>query len=393
MSNLLLPSFPTDLRHLLTELRHDLHRHPELALQEARTVERLEFELAKLDLDSLERVAGTGLVARIPGRDRNAKPVAIRGDIDALPILEETGAAFASVNDGVMHACGHDLHAAWTVGAANLLAADQPPGDVVVLLQPAEETAEGAPAMIQAGAIDGVAAIFGAHIDMRFDVGTVVAQSGNVAASADEFEIVLLGRGSHAARPHEGNDPVVAAAALITSLQTIVARKVAPGIPAVVTVGTIQAGTATNVIAESARLTGTVRAADPDTRERIHTELMAIAAGVADTFSLSAQTNIRIGTPPLVNEPALVEFARTVTRSLLGETALASLPVPNLGGEDFAFYMEKIPGCFIQIGGRGENQEAIPAHSSKFLPDDGSIAVGAAVLADLARLASAEFNR
>jgi len=293
----------------------------------------------------------------------------------------------------VMHACGHDLHAAWTVGAANLLAADQPPGDVVVLLQPAEETAEGAPAMIQAGAIDGVAAIFGAHIDMRFDVGTVVAQSGNVAASADEFEIVLLGRGSHAARPHEGNDPVVAAAALITSLQTIVARKVAPGIPAVVTVGTIQAGTATNVIAESARLTGTVRAADPDTRERIHTELMAIAAGVADTFSLSAQTNIRIGTPPLVNEPALVEFARTVTRSLLGETALASLPVPNLGGEDFAFYMEKIPGCFIRIGGRGENQEAIPAHSSKFLPDDGSIAVGAAVLADLARLASAEFNR
>jgi len=333
------------------------------------------------------------LVARIPGRDRNAKPVAIRGDIDALPILEETGAAFASVNDGVMHACGHDLHAAWTVGAANLLASDPPPGDVVVLLQPAEETAEGALAMIQAGAIDGVAVIFGAHIDIRFDVGTVVAQSGDVASSADEFEIVLEGRGSHAARPHEGNDPVVAAAALITSLQTIVSRKLAPGIPAVVTVGTVEAGTATNVIPQSARLTGTMRAADQGTRERLHTELRRIATGVADTFSLSAQTNIRIGTPPLVNEPALVDLARTVTRSLLGEPALASLPVPNLGGEDFAFYLEKIPGCFIRIGGRGEDQEAVPAHSAKFLPDDGAIVVGAAVLAELARVASAEFNR
>jgi len=393
MSNSLLPSFPQDLRHLLIELRHDLHRHPELSLQEARTVERLQSELAKLDLDSLERVAGTGLVARIPGRDRDAKPVAIRGDIDALPIVEETGAAFASVNDGVMHACGHDLHAAWTVGAANLLATDRPPGDVVVLLQPAEETAEGAPAMIQAGVIDGVAAIFGAHIDMRFDVGTVVAESGNVAASADEFEIVLEGRGSHAARPHEGNDPVVAAATLITSLQTIVSRKLAPGIPAVVTVGTVEAGTATNVISQSARLTGTMRAADQGTRELLHTELRRIATGVAEAFSLLMQTNIRIGTPPLVNEPALADLARTVTKSLLGETALASLPVPNLGGEDFAFYLEEIPGCFIRIGGRGKNQEAVPAHSSKFLPDDGAIAVGAAVLAELARVASVEFNR
>ncbi len=393
MANSLLPSFPKDLRYLLTELRHDLHRHPELSLQEVRTVERLQSELAKLDLDSLERVAGTGLVARIPGRDRDAKPVAIRGDMDALPILEETGAAFASVNDGVMHACGHDMHAAWTVGAAHLLAADRPLGNVVVLLQPAEETAEGAPAMIRAGAIDGVAAIFGAHIDMRFEVGTVVAQSGNVAASADEFEIVLAGRGSHAARPHEGNDPVVAAATLITSLQTIVSRRLAPGIPAVVTVGTVEAGTATNVIPENARLTGTVRAADQNTRERLHTELRRIATGVANTFSLTAHTNIKVGTPPLVNAPAVVGLAQTAVRSLLGDQALAALPVPNLGGEDFAFYLEKIPGCFIRIGGRGENQEAVPAHSSKFLPDDGAIAVGAAVLAELARMASAEFNR
>lgn len=383
------PTLPDDLHDLLIELRHDLHKHPELSLKEVRTAERLHAELAKLDLDSLERVAGTGLVARIRGRDRKAPSVAIRGDIDALPISEETGAPFASVNDGVMHACGHDLHAAWTVGAAHLLVRDPPPGDVVVLLQPAEETAAGAPAMIAAGAIDGVAAIFGAHIDMRFAVGQVVAQAGTVAASADEFEIVLRGRGAHAARPNEGNDPVVAAATLITSLQTIVSRRVAPGIPAVVTVGTVEAGSATNVIPESVRLTGTMRAADRETRQQLHEEVRRITAGIASAFALSEQTHIQEGTPPLVNDPDLVDMARSVVESQLSKQALVSLPVPNMGGEDFAFYLEQIPGCFLRIGGRREGQAPIPAHSSKFLPDDGAIAVGATLLAGLARSACA----
>src|SRR5207244_690118 len=176
----------------------------------------------------LERVAGTGVVARIPGRDGSRAPVAVRGDIDALPISESTGLPFASEHPGVMHACGHDVHATWAVGAAHLLAARPATGDVLIVLQPAEDTGRGANAVLESGALDGVAAIFGAHVDRRFAVGEVVAQEGPLAAAADTFEIELVGSGAHGARPHEAADPIVGAAALIGALQTILARRVNP---------------------------------------------------------------------------------------------------------------------------------------------------------------------
>jgi len=384
--------FSTELRHRLTGLRRELHRYPELALQEFRTAERLCEELATLDLGTVDRVAGTGIRARIPGTNRGLRAVAIRGDIDALPITEETGVDFASVNRGVMHACGHDVHAAWTIGAAHLLKDDPASGDVVVLLQPAEETGQGAQAMIAADVLDGVAVIFGAHVDLRFEVGTVVAQSGNAAGSTDEFFIVLTGGGSHAARPHEGRDPIVGAAALVTSLQTIVSRRIPPGVPAVVTVSTIAAGTATNVVPRDAHISGTLRAADRDTRALLQAQLREMTAAVARANGLSAECQIRPGTPPLTNPPDIVQWAQAAVGRTLGDAALIPLPVPNLGGEDFAFYMERIPGCFLRIGGRRSDQEPVPAHSSGFLPDDGAVLVGAAVLAELARTASRELN-
>ncbi|UCG87073.1 MAG: amidohydrolase, partial [Gemmatimonadota bacterium] len=313
--------FSAGLRQKLTGLRHDLHRYPELALEETRTAERLHEELVALDLGSVDRVAGTGIVAHVPGADPDLRAVAIRGDTDALPIAEETGVEFASLNPGVMHACGHDVHAAWTIGAAHLLKSDPPSGDVVVLLQPAEETAQGALAMITAGVLEGVAAIFGAHVDLRFEVGTAVAQSGAVAGSADEFSVELTGKGSHAARPHEGSDAIVGAAALVTSLQTIISRRVAPGVPAVVTVGTIAAGTATNVVPHTACIGGTVRAADHETRAMLHAQLREMAAAVARAHGLSAETQIRPGTPPLVNPPELVRWAQDAVRRTLGDTA------------------------------------------------------------------------
>jgi hippurate hydrolase len=246
--------------------------------------------------------------------------------------------------------------------------------------------------MITAGALDGVAAIFGAHVDLRFEVGTVVAQSGNVAASADEFFVELKGRGSHAARPHEGSDPIVGAAALVTSLQTIVSRRIPPGVPAVVTVSTIAAGTATNVVPHNARISGTLRAADRETRALLHAQLQEMTAAVARAHGLTAECQIRQGTPPLANPPDAVQWAQAAVRRTLGDAACVPLPVPNLGGEDFAFYLERIPGCFLRIGGRRPDQDPAPAHSSRFLPDDGAVLVGAAVLAELARTASRELN-
>jgi len=377
-----------EIERRLIRLRHDLHKHPELSLEENRTAQLLHDELADLPLKALDRVAGTGVVARIAGLDPTRPAVALRGDIDALPIHEATGVHFASVNAGVMHACGHDVHAAWTVGAAHVLASERPAGDIVVLLQPGEETGHGAQLLIEAGALDGVGAIFGAHVDMRYLVGEVVAQSGNVAASADEFAIELQGRGCHAARPHEGKDPIVAAAALVTALQTITSRQVSPGTPAVVTVGMLHGGTATNVIPDVVQLAGTLRATDSRTRGLLHSELHRMAADVARAYGVQAQVDITMGTPPLVNDTRCVGWARQAVAEVLGESAISSMIEPNLGGEDFAHYLGIVPGCFMRIGSRREGSRPIPAHTAEFLPADEAIGIGAAVLARAARLAS-----
>lgn len=380
-------------RDALVALRRDLHRHPELAFAETRTAAALERALAALQPASLERVAGTGLVARLRGRDPRAPVVAVRGDIDALPIHEATGLPYASVHDGVMHACGHDVHATWAVGAAHLLAERPADGDVLIVLQPAEETGAGAAAMLATGALDGVSAIFGAHVDRRFAVGEVVAQAGPLAAAADTFAIVLAGRGAHGARPHESADPVVGAAALVGALQTIVARRVNPAIPAVVTVATLQAGTAPNVIPDHATLGGTLRAVDPETRQLLATEVRRVADGIAAAHGLTATMTLDLGPPPIVNPERPAAWARAAVASLLGPAALVPLGTTNMGGEDFAYYMERIPGCFLRVGAREAGGSPIPAHTPQFHAAEASLFVGAAVLAETARVASAALAR
>lgn len=380
--------FPAEVRDALVALRRDLHQHPELSFHEHRTCERLEAALAAVAPVRLDRVADTGLVARIRGRDPRAPLVAIRGDIDALPIQEATGLPFASRTPNVMHACGHDVHAAWAVGAAHILARTPAAGDVLVVLQPAEETGRGAAAVLESGALDDVRAIFGGHVDRRFAVGQVVADAGPLAASADVFEIELTGRGGHGARPQEGADPIVGAGALVGALQTIVSRRLDPAQAAVVTVGAIHAGSAPNVIPDRAVLQGTVRAVDPDTRQALHDELRKIAGGVALTYGLSARVTIDQGPPPIVNPAGAAAWARTATVVVLGQEALVPLGTINMGGEDFAYYMERIPGCFLRIGAREDGAEPIAAHSSRFYAAEESLFVGAAVLAETARVAS-----
>lgn len=384
--------FSPALQRTLIALRRDLHQHPELSFQERRTSDQLYAALAELRPVQLDRVAGTGVVARIRGRDRGLPPVAIRGDIDALPIHEETALPFASCNLGVMHACGHDVHATWAVGTAHLLSEHPAAGDVLIVLQPAEETAKGALAILQSGALDGVRAIFGGHVDRRFAVGQVVADAGPLAASADEFEIELIGSGAHGARPHESADPIVGAGALIGALQSIVSRRLNPAYAAVVTIGTIHAGSAPNIIPERAVLSGTLRAIDPDTRRLLHDEVRRIAESIAATYRLEARVKLELGPPPIVNPPGPTAWARQAAQSVLGAEAVVPLGFLNMAAEDFACYMERIPGSFLRIGARETGADPIPAHSPRFYAAEESIFVGAAVLAEAARIASASLT-
>ena len=376
-------------RDALIDLRRELHRYPELSWKEERTAERLEAALRSSGVAEIRRVAGTGVVARVPGVNRNAPLTAIRGDIDALPIHEATGLPFASEIPGVMHACGHDVHATWAVGAAMLLARQPARGDVLIVLQPAEEVGNGAPAILASGALEGVQAIFGGHVDRRFPVGQVVAEAGPLAASADAFSIDVVGKGAHGARPHEGIDPIVAAAAIVGALQTIVSRRLDPGASAIVTIGSIHGGTAPNVIPERVTLTGTLRAMRPEVRALLHREVTAVAMSVASAHGASANVSIERGPPPIVNPERESRWARAAAERVVGADNVVPFGVTNMGGEDFACYLERMGGCFLRIGAREAGGEPAPAHSPGFIAAEESIFVGAAVLAECAREAGA----
>ena len=373
----------------LTELRRALHRFPELSWKEERTAERLEAALRAFGISEIRRVAGTGVIARVPGTDRKAPVTAIRGDIDALPIQEATGLPYASEIPGVMHACGHDVHATWAVGAAMLLAKQPARGDVLIVLQPAEEVGNGAPAILESGALDGVTAIFGGHVDRRFPVGQVVAQAGPLAAAADAFSIEVLGKGAHGARPHEGIDPIVAAAAIVTAIQTIVSRRLDPGASAVVTdrlhswrrqrlTSSRNVSCSPGPSARCSRRYGPL----------LHNEVTSIATAVAAAHGATAKVVIERGPPPVVNSERESGWARSAAERVLGAGSVVPFGITNMGGEDFACYLERIGGCFLRIGAREPGGEPAPAHSPGFVAAEESIFVGAAVLAECARVAS-----
>ncbi|MFA6166064.1 MAG: M20 family metallopeptidase [Gemmatimonadaceae bacterium] len=373
---------------LLVDLRRDLHAHPELSWKEVRTQARLEDALRGAGITDVRRIADTGLVARIPGTVRGAPIIALRGDIDALPIQEATGLPYASRHDGVMHACGHDVHASWAVGAALLLHRAPARGDVLVVLQPAEEIGQGASRVLDSGALDEARAIFGAHVDRRFEVGQVVAQAGPLAASTDSFTITLTGAGAHGARPHESADPVVGLAALITALQTIVSRRLDPAQPGVVTVGMVHGGTAPNIIPASASLRGTVRATSSAARDLIVGEVDRLAFGIAAAYRLEAVVEWGDRTPPVVNSSDGAQWAAAAATRVLGANAVVPLGTTNMGGEDFAFYLERLSGCFLRIGAREPGGDVIAAHSPRFQPAEEALFIGAAVLAECARVAN-----
>lgn len=365
----------------MVAFRRDLHRHPELSGQEQRTAEAVVAALADLGIAG-RRLGKTGVVADLPGP---GPVVAIRADMDALPIEEATGLSFASVHPGVMHACGHDGHSAMLLGAAALLVRDPAPTAVRLIFQPAEETGLGAAELIACGVLDGVCAIFGGHLDRQYPAGTLAIGVGAVNASTDEFTLTVRGRGGHGARPHTAKDALLAGAVLVTTLQSIVSREVEPGQPAVVTVGSFHAGNRPNVIAGEAVLEGTIRAHHPDVRDLLAASVARQAEAVARAQGVEVDVDIRRCTPALRNPPEGAALAWEVAETI-GATPVR-FEVTNMGGEDFARYLEQVPGCYIRIGGDpGEGSH--PAHSSRFDFDEAAMASGAAWLAECARRGS-----
>ncbi len=376
-----LPAFdPERLRADLIRIRRQLHRCPEPAFQERRTAAILAGELARLDIPHRTGIAGTGLVAEIGGH-ASGPLVALRADMDGLPIEERTGLPFASEQPGMMHACGHDGHMAMCLGAAMLLRRIPLAGTVRLLFQPAEERGGGAEQMIAAGALHGVDCILGGHLDTHHACGEIVAAPGAVCAHTDEFQIELRGRGGHAARPHETSDPIAAAASLVMHIHSLTRQAAGPNQPCVVSVGQLTGGTAPNVIAARATLRGTVRALQPETRSRLLDGIRHLATATAELFALDVQTAITPGYPPVVNDARVTTLVRRVIDSHPGEYHWHPLDHPSLGGEDFSFYLQQVPGCFIRIGARPEHAPPAPAHSPAFDFNEEALLVGATLYA------------
>ncbi len=375
---------PADLVERIVALRRDLHRHPELSNAEHRTRARIADALERLGLTP-RTVAGTGLICDLPGR--GAGPlVALRADTDALPVHEDTQLPFSSVHDGVMHACGHDGHTAMLVGAAELLVADPPPLPVRLLFQPAEELGTGALAMIKAGALDGVGLIFGGHLDRHYPPGHLVVTDGPVNASTDTFTIAIRGQAGHGARPHEAVDAVVVGSLLVTALQTVVSREIDPARPSVVSVGRFEAGSAPNVIAGRALLQGTIRAQHADTRQHLRDAIPRIARAIGALHGARVEVELHPGTPPLINRPGPTAIARRAAEEVVGPAHVGTLHTANMGGEDFAYYLDIVPGCYIRHGAQVPGRESYPAHSGQFDIHEDALPIGAAWLARVAHL-------
>ena len=381
-----------ELFQKMVTIRRDLHQHPELSGNEVRTAEAIIQFLKNAGFSSISRVATTGVVAELSGPS-NVPCVILRADTDALPILEETNLEFSSVNEGVMHACGHDGHTAMLLGAAELLAKEpQLAAPVRFIFQPAEEKGAGAIAMIKEGVLENAGMIFGGHLDRHYPTGTLVVTDGPVNASTDTFVVEILGQGAHGARPHESIDAVVVGSLLVMALQTIVSREVDPAFPSVVSIGRFQSGTASNVIAGQARLEGTIRAQHPNVRTHLHTAIQRIATSIGQLHGANITTRIQLGTPPVVNSPEMAELSRQGAALTVGQENVVPLRTANMGGEDFSYYLEKVPGAYIRFGSQMAGLESFPAHSSKFDFDEQALAIGASYFHRMAILAGQQLH-
>jgi hippurate hydrolase len=362
-------------RHIV-ELRRSFHRRPELAFEEVETARAIMAELDRLGIEYRYDGVGSAVVGRLPG-PAGSPVVALRAEMDGLPAVEKTGLPFASEIEGRMHACGHDAHMAMVLGAAARHRADPPEGTVVYLFQPAEERGGGARVPLESGALDDVQAIFAGHVTHHYRVGEIMVNVGTVTAQSDGFRIHVSGKGGHGARPHEAVDAVIVVGMLVSSIQSLVTREIDPVHPSVVTIGRIEAGTASNVIAEDAVLEGTIRTTRPEVREHIHLGLERLCRAASELHRARVSVEIRGGYPPVVNTPQEAEVAAAAAREVVGPEGIVSQEYPSMGSEDFGFLLQRIPGCYVRLGVRGDEDLYIPLHSPQFDIDERVLPVGA----------------
>jgi len=360
--------------------RRHLHMHPELGFQEHQTSRFIADRLRALGIDTRAPIAETGVMGILRGR-APGKTVLLRADIDALPIDEENDVPYRSTVPGVMHACGHDGHTAILLSAAEILASrrDALRGAIVFAFQPCEERPPGgAQAMIAQGVMDDpkVDAVFGLHLSQELPVGTVAARPGPIMAAADMFRLEIAGRGGHAARPHECVDTALVAAQVMVALHAVVAREVNPLEPAVITVGQIQAGTAPNVIPDSALLRGTVRTFDPDLRQVLARRVEEVATSVATAMRATCRCTYEWGYPAVINEETQTAFVANIARQAVGETQVVTRD-QSMGGEDFAYFLQRAPGCFFNVGTRNDSRGLVWGHHHpRFDIDEAALPVG-----------------
>jgi amidohydrolase len=369
----------------LTAWRRDFHRHPELSFQEFRTAGVVAQTLGDMGLEVQTGVAKTGVVGYL---GEGSPVVAIRGDMDALPIHEETGLPFTSQNEGVMHACGHDAHTAILLGVAKMLATmpDRPPGQVRFLFQPSEEDIDdenksGAERMVEEGILQDVDAVIALHVASDMPAHGVMIAPGYVTAAADIFRATLTGTGGHGAYPHRAIDPTFLLAQVLNAIHGIRARRVDPMKAAVISIGSIHAGQAENVIPKEVVMTGTIRSLDDDTRQLLRREL-EIALSVARTLGGDYKLEYKLGCPSSVNNPEVVNLIEAVTHDILGENALLP-PEPGMGAEDFSYMTRAVPGAMFMLGAAppsGLRQH----HTPDFDIDESTFPEGAAILAETA---------
>jgi amidohydrolase len=366
----------------IIEWRHDFHRHPEIAFQEERTSSVIKKFLESLDIP-VTVSAKTGLRGILEGKP-GGKTVALRADIDALPLKEEGVKAYISQNPEAAHCCGHDGHMAILMGAVQVLAQrrDRLEGNVVFLFQPSEERIPGgAKQMVEEGAMEGVDAVFGLHLWAPLPTGKVGIVKGPMMAQPDAFTLVVKGRGGHGSMPQQTVDSILVASQIIVNVQSIVSRNIDPLKPGVVSFGTVKGGTIYNIIPAEVELTGTVRTFDADVKALAKTRLKEIAMGTAQTFGATVEFTYEDGYPPVVNDGAMVDFVLDVTKKTLGEKSIARID-PVMGGEDFAYFLREVPGAFLFLGA-GDGME-YPHHHPAFDIDDKALPLGTLLMTNLA---------
>ncbi len=380
----------TEAQAIQTQLvtwRRDLHMHPELGFEEKRTAGIVAEHLRRLGYQVYTGIAQTGVIGVLKGSGPGPT-VMLRFDMDALPIQEENQVPYASQTPGVMHACGHDAHVAIGMGVAALLQRHREAwaGTVKLVFQPGEEGMNGAEVMVQEGALDKYGprpdVTFGLHVWSQTPVGQALIPDGPVMAAAERWSLTVTGKGAHGAQPHLGADPIVAAAQIVSALQTIVSRNVDPLETAVVTVGTIHGGTAFNIIPPTVELSGTVRTFDPDVRQTVLRRLEALSRKVAEGMGVEATLQVDMLTPAVVNEPTHAALVRQVAEEVLGAGRVHT-SFRTMGSEDMAYFMNEVSGCFMFLGAaNAERGLDYPHHNPRFDIDEAALPLGVAILAE-----------